>query len=438
MRFLMLSGAGDGLGLALRLKDEGHEVAVWIKNEHAKQDYEGLLRKVTKWETFLNKDTIVVFDSTGGGRTAERLKSRGHHVFGSSAFADQLEMDRGTAFGIMQEVGIKVPKSQSFTSFEPARKYVKDASERLAFKPSSEMGPDVVTYVSYDSEDLIEMLDFFESKVRGQVEFELQEVVEGLLISTEGWFNGKNFVKPFNHTFERKQLMNNNIGPSGGCAGNVVFAVEGSNFIIDEGIRRMEPILAHNEYIGPIDLNTIVNDQGVWALEFTPRFGYDAAPAFLELLDQPFSDVLSQFARGQGTDVKLKPTGTFGSALRVTIPPYPTEKFRPPEGIPVRGLTRSDRPHLFLYNVALDDKNRLVSTKGFGVVGAFTGLGESIHQALQGPMEIAHKARIPNKQFRTDLVDVFTLDHERYLYMLEGKANELPSPQEVVEVTRPE
>ena len=430
-KFLMLSGGGDGLGLALRLKEEGHDISVWIRDARARDDYNGLLKKVDNtWGKTLTKDTTVIFDSTGGGRVADRLRAEGYSVLGGSEFADQLEMDRGVAFGIMEEVGIKVPHSETFTSFPAGKKFVQQSEKRLAFKPTGEMGPEVTTYVSYDKEDLLEMLDYFEAHAKGEIEFELQEVVEGgLLISTEGWFNGQRFVAPFNHTFERKQLMNDNLGPSGGCARNVVFAVEGSNFIADEGLRRMEPILAHNEYVGPIDLNTVVNNEGVWALEFTPRFGYDALPTFLELLNEPIGDLLNKFATGKGSDIKLKQG--IGGSVRVTIPPYPNEKFRPAEGIPIRGLVRSDRLHLYLYNVALNNQNKLISTKGFGVIGAFTGLGMTIEESLQGPYSIANKSRIPNRQFRTDLSEVFEDDFRKFNELISSKRNELPSPQEV-------
>jgi phosphoribosylamine---glycine ligase len=430
MKFLLLSGAGDGLGLALRLKDEGNEVAVWIKNNLARDDFDGLLKKLTNWNSFLDKETIVVFDSTSGGKTADRLRSKGNLVFGGSSFADLLEHDRGTAFGIMEEVGIKVPYSETFTSFEEAKAYVKKNEQRLAFKPTGDMGPDVNTYVSYDQEDMLEMLDIFSEKAKGSIEFELQNVVEGLLISTEGWFNGTRFVSPFNHTLERKQLMNEDIGPSGGCAGNIVWAVKGSNFIIDAGLRKIEPILEHHGYIGPIDLNTIVNEEGVWALEFTPRFGYDALPAFLEMVEEPIGEIFASFANGKGADIKLKEG--FGAAVRVTIPPYPEEKFRPIEGLPIRGLTRTDRPHLYFYNVKLDAKDRLVSSKSFASIGAFTSYAESIEDSIHGCLQLAEKARVPNKQYRTDLALVFREDFEHYCSMLKSKQNELTFKEEKV------
>ena len=406
-KFLMISGGGDGLGLALRLKDEGNDVAVWIREGRSKRNYDGLLRKVAKWEEFLDKDTIVLFDSNGGGRTADRLRARGHFVFPGSTFADQLELDRQVAFELMQQCGVKVPKYKAFSSWDKARTYVKERAVRLCFKPSGDSVNQLGSYLAYDTDDMLEYLDLAQEKHRGRPEFLLQDFVKGVEVSSEGWFNGERFMRPFNHTIERKALMNDNIGPSTRCAGNVVWTVDSSP-IISQGIGLMEPLLREREYLGPIDLNAIVNEEGVWALEFTPRFGYEALPALLELFEQPVGETLSALARGERPSrLPMSSTpNTFASALFVSIPPYPTDK-APQEGIPVRGFTKQDRPHLYFYDVMLDDKLRIVTTPAYGAVVTVTSKGDDIVSAMREPYEVAKRAKIPNKQYRTDLTNVF-------------------------------
>jgi len=393
----------------MRLKEDGHAVSVHIRNKKARGDYDGLLNKADNFENRLTPDTVVIFDSCGGGKTAERLRAQGHSVFGSSMFADQLELDRELALGLMSEAGILVPPSQHFASWSDGIAYVHDRPERYVFKADKNK---LTSYVASSPEDMMEFLRRQETEGE-TAQFELQDFVKGLEISTEGWFDGVSFARPFNHTFEKKKLMNDDIGPSSGCVGNIVEACPMCR-IIEEGILRFEGILRYHGYVGCIDLNTICNDDGVWGLEWTPRLGYDAFPALMEMLTVPLADVITRYARGgSGGDFPMNTTG-FGAALRVSIPPYPCEDVDAPREVAIRGLVRADRPHSYFYNVYLDGDGQLRSSGAWGAIAAFTGFGETIPDAMGRCMEAAKRAEIREKQYRTDLIGEFVEAHAKY------------------------
>jgi phosphoribosylamine--glycine ligase len=313
----------------------------------------------------------------------------------------------------MEQVGIKVPRSETFHRWEDGRVFVKREGGRFAFKPSGALAEDqaVGSYVASDDTDMIEMLHYFESVASKPPEYELQEFKEGVAISTEGWFNGETFMTPFNHTVERKQTMNGNLGPSGGCAGNLVWQWSiGTNHVIEEGVKLMEPVLREFGYVGPIDLNSIVNEQGVWALEFTPRFGYDALPSFLELFQGDIGeDLIAPLARGDKPKEFVMKAG-YGSAVRVNVPPYPSDQFHHEGNVPIRGFERKDRNHLFFYDVMFNERNQLVTSPAYGAVVAITGHGFDSDQAFEGPLALAKAAKIPEKMYRTDLATVLDND----------------------------
>jgi phosphoribosylamine--glycine ligase len=341
----------------------------------------------------------------------------GYAVFMGSQFGDVLEQDRDAAFEYMKQVGIKFPKTVPFNSWEEGKKFAKGHKDiHWVFKPSGALADNdaVGSYVSSDTEDLCDMMDYWNTVHTGPVEFILQQFLVGVDISTEGWFNGREWMTPFNHTVERKQIMNKNLGPSGGCSGAAVWAWHyGYNHIIEQGIKLMGPILQEFNYAGPCDLNTVVNEEGVWALEFTPRFGYDALPALLKLYQGDFGLLLESLARGDHPKEMSLQRG-FGSALRLSVPPYPSEEFKHAGGIPIRGWEKSDRNDLFFYEVMLDDKARFVTSPAFGAVAAIQGYGDDLEQSFTGPYDLARKARIPEKQYRTDIPEVLSNDYARF------------------------
>jgi phosphoribosylamine--glycine ligase len=184
--------------------------------------------------------------------------------------------------------------------------------------------------------------------------------------------------------------------------------------IVENGLKKFAPILRHHGYRGMIDLNAIVNDEGVWGLEWTPRTGYDAFPTLMEMLTEGVGSIIAKYARGERVaKFPMRETG-FGGGVRVTIPPYPSD-FPAPEGVPIRELIRADRAHSFFYNVLLDDEGVLRSSGAFGAIATFTGFGDDIYRAMEGPLEIAKRLELQNKQFRTDLAGVFQGYYDKYL-----------------------
>lgn len=424
--FKFISESGDGMGIALRILEEGNEVSIWIKDDEAHSVGDGLVPKVGLVYDLLSEvreDDVFVFDTSGHGLLAEYLSSRGIKLLGASAVADKLEHDRAFGTGVMEDAGILVPASHNFTNFDKAIEFAKEAEERLVYKPAKQLGEQTMSHVSYDNEDMVKLLENIKKEVNlAEPEFVLQEFVEGVALSSEAWFDGIRFLPMFNHTLERKESMNDNLGPSGGCTGNVVWACPGCH-ICDGGIKKMERFLRKERYVGMVDLNAIVTEKGeVYGLEWTPRFGYDATPTLLyELVDGDIGQLFADIARGQyGSATPPLRQETFASAVRLTIPPWPSEKFHADEGVPIQGVDEDALRHTYLYNVK-SVENELVSAGAWGILLLFLGRGATLGRSFSKPYEFAKEARIPNKQYRTDLLAQFREDMEKIALHVESE-----------------
>ena len=408
MKFLMISRFAEGAHLLWLIKDEGNEVALWVESPLFKDAWEGILPRVDKWQSHIDDDTVVIFDTTGLGKEADKLRAKGVFTFGGSEFADSLEKDRLYGLVVMQSCGIKVPKYQVFDNSKALTEFVKAHPQKWVFKPYGGDEPSAMTYVSEDAEDLIGYIKYLESlKETVWDNVVLQEFVEGVSISTEGWSDGEKFVPPFNHTLENKKFMNDDKGPATGCSGNIVWIEPYECRIIREGLSKLRP----RNHVGPLDLNVIANEEGVWGLEWTPRFGYDSLGAYIHLMGGEISKVISDFARGQAPDELDVIDSAIAAGVRLSVPPYPSEpvKDKPllqTSGLPINGIPPDRMKNMYFYEVKVGKDGKLTHSEGIGNLAAVSHIGDDVDDAFNKVYKITDMVKVPDLQYRTDLGEV--------------------------------
>jgi phosphoribosylamine-glycine ligase len=410
MGFLIVSEGGDGLGLAIRLQEEGHSVSMSFKDPVAEQRGEGLVEKNSKPDF----KPVLLADCTGSGALLDSFRASEGDTYGGSSVCDRLESDRKYASSIFKQAGIREPFSKEFTDWDSAFQFILDwdKDSKLVFKPEGKYSGVVPSYVPHDNKELLEMLEHYKGIIGNEPEFTLQEFIEGTCISSECWVSQGRMLTPTNHTLERKQLMFGDLGPSGGCTGNVVWSCEGEGCPLCGNLERLGDFLEEVQYNGPIDINTVVTKEGeVYALEFTPRFGYDAFPTYLYgLFEGNFGQFIYESCRGNSMELPLK--NGFAAGVRVSVPPWPSEDFHSRPGLPIRGLRKSDLEKFYTYEVGLENDS-LVTSGGWGIIGVVVGWGEGIEKAFDEAYKLCEKIRIPDKQYRTDLAEVFLKDYRQ-------------------------
>lgn len=410
MKFLIISEGGDGIGLATRLQAEGNEVRIWIRDPGAERRGMGLVERATDYEF----GEVVVADCTGSGPWLDLLRDAGRAVVGGSSVADKLETDRAFAQRVMKQSGIRTPKAKTFRDWDAAVEFVRqaDSDTRFVFKPDGHLSGVIPSQVTRNNEELLESIEHFKHLVgEHKPEFTLQEYIEGTAISTEGWFDGYKFLSPFNHTIERKHFLVGDLGPSGGCTGNAVWTCDDDDPLVIEGISKVASFLEHHKYRGAIDLNAVVNDEGLYGLEFTPRFGYDAFPTFLlALYEGDIGKLLYEIATGQGPEVMDVVDG-FGAGVRVSVPPWPTEKYHAEEGVPIRGLKPSDE---WFYGYDIENRDgEFYTSGGYGIIGVANAHGETLEEAFAQAYKRVKKIHLSDMQYRTDLLEVIQKDYNK-------------------------
>ena len=202
MKILLISKDGVALDLALRLQQEGHEVALAIQDKDYAKVGDGFgLRKVTDWRAelqWVGKDGLIIFDQNGWGKDQAELRKSGYSVVGSSEGGDKLEFNRKHAQDIIKKCGMKTVRSKHFCSAEETIKFVERNNGRWVVKQNGHIDK-CFSYAGRrpDGSDVIDLLENYKTFNNPECSsIDLQERIIGVEIGVARYFNGKDWVGP--------------------------------------------------------------------------------------------------------------------------------------------------------------------------------------------------------------------------------------------------
>src|SRR3989338_5951897 len=95
----------------------------------------------------------------------------------------------------------------------------------------------------------------------------------------------------------------------------------GPNKLFNATLKKFERTLRKEKYVGYIDINCIVNGNGVYPLEWTSRFGYPTIHIQIESFAMPVGEFLYNLASGENFEFKVK--RGFHVGTRIVVPPFP-------------------------------------------------------------------------------------------------------------------
>jgi len=398
MKFLIVSKEADTLALAIRLQDEGNEVEFYCAHPKRKHVGKGLVKLVDNFQKHLERDKIIVFDMSGYGKIADKLKKAGYPVFGGSSVADRMELDRYFFSQLLKTAGVHIPRTYKFTSFKEAIKFVENTKQRYVFKPHQNMNT-ALTYVSTNYEEMIYFLEHESRQIHRKIEFELQLYIEGIEVDCEVWFNKGEPVEPFNITFERKKELTGDLGRNTGSQINIVKVIPGEFPLYRQTLKKLIPFLKEVEYTGPLDVNFIVSGGTPYGLEASPRLGYDAFWCLTELLKQDVGKLISDCALGQLKRIDLD-IDSFAGGVRCSVPKEPYIPHRLIQNI-------KNFKHIHLYDAMIDKWGSLVCADTDFIIACVTSKGPTIQETSRRVYYLLQEKlknfNISDLEYRTDL-----------------------------------
>ncbi len=409
MRILGIGDAADLASVYHRLAEDGHDVKIHIGNPLCQGTLAGLVDHVEDWREELpwiraaGREGCILFENVGDGRgeLQDRLRKDGFNVIGSSGYGARLENDRAYAQGILRELGLSTAPVFEFARPDEARRFIDRRPARYVIKSN---GANAATFVGrhHAGEDACAILRA--DRRYEELSLILMNFIEGIEMGVGAYFNGEEFLEPACLDWEHKRFFPDDLGELTGEMGTVVTYTRSRSFF-DRTLGKMRPLLKENGYCGYINLNTMVNESGIWPLEFTCRFGYPGSAILQSLQRTSWSELFRRMLDRTATRFDTEPG--FAVGIVITTPPFPysREQVAEPIGLPVmfaKDLSPGERQNLHYGEVGLSD-GVLVTSGAYGYTLVVTGTGKTIAAAREAANLLAAKVLVPNARYRSDI-----------------------------------
>ena len=401
---LIVSKHGSGIPLALHLaKQEGHLVKIWIKDKEFRDVLQGSTnpKLINSYNVNPQSIDIAIGDMVGIGDELDELKAKGIITACGGVFNDKMELDRVYSMKVAQSIYNKdyipetIPCKSKIDIIDCLSK-----DKPMVIKPLGNKAVGL-TLVSNDEQNR-SLKSFVDNNSDEILPCIVQEKVNGIEITIEGWFN-KDWIKDsFNCTIESKRFLNNDKGPNVGCMGNVVWQCK-ENKLVKEFLHPATDLLNKVDYCGPFAVTLIIAKDSMNVLEFTTRFGYDAIQAYVELLKQSFFDFIYNLAINSGRPVSLY-NDSLSLAVRLSMPPYPNKgntSFI--SNLQVLDIPEKANHHVWLTDVNFKNSKCVIAGTD-GVIGCITARGDSVRMAQKRVYRTINNIAINTDiQYRTDI-----------------------------------
>jgi phosphoribosylamine--glycine ligase len=346
------------------------------------------------------------------------LRADGFNVIGGSGLGDKLEQDRGYAQEVLRGFGLKTASTHEFNGFDDAISFLGTNPGRFVFKLNGSHWSSTRNYVGQmdNGADMVALLTAMRDNwtLDEIPNFILMQHVTGVEVGVGAFFNGTRFLEPPNLDWEHKRFFPGDLGELTGEMGTVV-TYRGAQPLFEATLARLAPMLRESRYVGYINLNTIVNEEGVWPLELTCRFGYPGFPILDSLHLDDWGAIFAAMIGGEKDSIRTRDGFSVGVVLTVPSFPYSDGYSELGRGIPIcfaDSMTDEDRDSLHYGEVTMK-RGQLVTAGMIGYVMVVTGVGDTISDARETVYERVGKVVIPNARYRNDIgVRLMHHDHD--------------------------
>ncbi|MEY2664545.1 MAG: hypothetical protein RIT04_353 [Candidatus Parcubacteria bacterium] len=425
MNILFISKNLIAADIARILKNEGHEVKLFIGSKSDRENFSNIVDKTDDWKNelgWVGKSGLIVFDDVGYGSIQNKLRKEGYTVFGGSRGAEKLEMDREYGQEVFRKHGMKTVPLKDFDTVYDALEFAKANPNQWVIKQNN--GKKALSYVGEladGSDGISVLLNFLITKKIKNERITLQQRIDGIEIGIGRYFNGTDWVGPIEFNLEHTKMFPGDVGPTTSEMGTLAwYSNDESIPLYMNTIGLFKDFLKKTDFRGDFEINCIVNADGVFPLEATTRFGSPIIHLHDELNISPWGEFLHAVASGKHYDLKWKEG--YGIVVLLAAPPFPFKNKLPEDstygiGVFFDHLSKDEMKHVHFEGISarVNDPSKYFVTDRNGFVLYVTGVGKTIQEAHKTVYPIIEKIVLPRKMYRNDIGSKFDTSHKAKL-----------------------
>lgn len=409
MKFVVATKDYAGLGFAIRLQDEGHQVI--LATQPDPEDVRGPIRRqvfdlvgngmVTKQPLHeviarraQHRDWYWIWDFNHNVPENELLRSEGFKVLGGGEFANRMEHDRAACLEFTSAYGLQAPPSFPFSEPQEAIRFCNEhPTTAYVYKPDEGANYETFLPESEDPEEANQELRVHLASIGSRGAFILQERKEGVETNVEVWFQQGDPIFAFMN-LECKRRMVGDLGELTGCAFDFAFTIPLDSKSVQDSVGKLYAAYKKMNYTSFGDANFIAARDGIWFFEKCERFGYNAHVNLLYNLSRNgVGEVLAGLVDGT-----LRPefSGGFGATVTMST----RQNAAGGKAIQFPAKLWKD---IFFWDVY--KKSDLYLTAGYDVDGyvlIVNGYGYTMPNAWENVMKKAAQIKFPYRAYRTD------------------------------------
>ena len=342
---------------------------------------------------------------------ADRLRARGHLVFGPGADGARLEGSKAFMKGLLAEAGVPTARFGAFDDVAEAKAFLRSLPGPWVVKTDGlAAGKGVLV-----TESLAEAEADVEAKLSGAAfgdagrSVVIEEGLVGRECSLLVLCDGERLA-PLAPSQDFKRLGDGDSGPNTGGMGaySPVPFVDDALVarLVDQAVAPLVALLQARgiDYRGVLYAGLMLTPEGPKVLEFNVRFGDPETQVVLPRLAGDLAGLLAEVAAG---DAAHRPPASWTTPRCVWSWPRRAIRNRPGSATPSRAWptpARVEGVTVFHAGTAADGTGGAVLTAGGRVLGV-TALGATIDQARSRAYDTVAKLGWPGMQHRTDIAD---------------------------------